>query len=105
VIRLDPPSTLAPYEDFHQLRLDYAIGRYEDATRHRLDAAYFRPPFSKTWPAPVFLGLEDKRQASDRLERAVKAREPGVLETLCDPLLNPLADDPRFLSLRHSFVH
>lgn len=41
VIGLDPPSTLAPYEDFHQLRLHYAIGRYDDATRHRLHTAHF----------------------------------------------------------------
>src|SRR3954451_3902687 len=41
MVRLDPPSTLVPYEDFHQLRLHYAVGWHDDAVGHALNTAHF----------------------------------------------------------------
>jgi len=61
-----------------------------------------RNTFSHTWPALVFLGLGDRKQAIDRLEHTVRSREPGALETMYDPLLKPLEDDPRFVALRRA---
>jgi hypothetical protein len=41
VVRLDPPVAIPADEDFHQLGLDYAVGRYGDPTGHGFDATYF----------------------------------------------------------------
>ena len=49
--------------------------------------------------AEIFAQRGEKDRAFAALERAVKARDPGVIEIRVDPFLDPLRSDPRFAPL------
>ena len=62
-----------------------------DESQHR-----YVPAFSV---ALVYLGLNQKDQAMDWLEKACKDRSTYMVYAKVDPLLNPLRNEPRFIAL------
>jgi len=49
--------------------------------------------------ALIHIGLGDRKQALQWLERAYEERSDFVIEANVDPVLDPLRDDPRFREL------
>jgi len=52
----------------------------------------------------VYLGLGDKRQAMDWLEKSFAKRQPDLNTLRFDPLLKPLHGDPRFEALAEKIL-
>lgn len=53
----------------------------------------------------VHLGLGQKEQAIDWLERSYLDKETGIIDIITiDPLLDPLRGDPRFEKLANQIV-
>ena len=73
------------------------LGRSSDARRMLQEATR-----QNTRPyelAILYSGLGEKDDAFATLERAVKERDPGVVNLKNEPLLDPLRSDPRFARL------
>ncbi len=47
----------------------------------------------------VHAALGDKTAAFEHLEQAIEARDPNILGMKCNPLFDPLRDDPRYIAL------
>jgi hypothetical protein len=52
----------------------------------------------------VYLGLGDKSQAMDWLEKSFAKRQPDLNTLRFDPLLKPLHGDPRFEALAEKIL-
>lgn len=59
---------------------------------------------SSTCAAEVYIILDNERAAIAALEKAAKRKEPSAAYVLSNPLFRYLENDPRFQSVRESFV-
>ena len=80
----------------------YAIsGRTNDARRElsKLQVAAAKRYIPPSYFAILWMGLGDKKQAMDWLDRGYKDRSEHMLYLGLEPLVDPLRADPRFVSL------
>jgi len=77
----------------------YAIAAQPDKARRLLAALEARPYVSPVDVATVYLGLGERDQAVEWLERALKERAYGLVFLPTDPRFDPLRSDPRFAAV------
>jgi hypothetical protein len=77
----------------------YAIASQPDKARRLLAALEARPYISPVDVATIHLGLGERDQAVEWLERALKERAYGLVFLPTDPRFDPLRSDPRFAAV------
>jgi TolB-like protein/tetratricopeptide (TPR) repeat protein len=111
----DLPGAIAEYEKSVALDSDpfplALLGHAQALAGNRADAlkilqqlaasSRYAPDYSV---GLVYLGLGDKRQAMDWLEKSFAKRQPDLNTLRFDPLLKPLHGDPRFEALAEKIL-
>jgi hypothetical protein len=80
----------------------YAISHQDGEARkilqqltERSQQTYVQP----TWVAVIHIGLGEKDQAFDWLQKALQDRSAWLVYLKVDPFFDPLRSDPRFIDL------
>ena len=77
----------------------YAIAGQPDKARRLLTALQARPYISPVDVATIHVGLGERDQAVEWLERALKERAYGLVFLPTDPRFDPVRSDPRFVAV------
>jgi tetratricopeptide (TPR) repeat protein len=77
----------------------YAVAGQPENARRLIEALQARPYVSPVDIATIYIGLGEKDEALDWLERGFAGRAYGLVFLPSDPRFDPLRNDPRFTAL------